>query len=89
MVSRGSGMLLGLAAALSVAASPATAAAGSGPRLPPLDRGAPVRSHSCAHATMWMVHLTVCPARADPNRCERAYTGNTIGQVLFLMHAHG
>ena len=52
-------MLLSLAAAALIAVSPAQAAAGGGPRLPPIDR--------------------------DPNRCLRAYVGNTIGQVLYLL----
>ncbi|CAK0785731.1 hypothetical protein CVIRNUC_008942 [Coccomyxa viridis] len=51
-LSKGTSLLLGLAAAAStLTAPPAFAEA----RLPPIDR--------------------------DPNRCERAYTGNTIGQA--------
>ncbi len=56
LASRGGSLLLGLAAALSIAVSPAQAA---GPRLPPIDR--------------------------DPNRCERAFTGNTIGQACLTL----
>ena len=63
---------LALTAAVTAAALSFSGAADAAVRLPPIDRGMPSIAAMFANKSMY---------HTDPNRCERAYVGNTIGQA--------